>query len=74
MVDRRGCQLVDLGELISGAYRKKCASDKSATFSEGWDPPYMCGAYSICTIDRWPISGAYLTPTDVGPVGPRWAH
>jgi hypothetical protein len=38
-------QLVDLGELISGAYCKKCATDKSVTFSEDWDPPYMRGAY-----------------------------
>jgi hypothetical protein len=36
-----GFQLVDLGELISGAYCKKCVTDKSATFSEGWDPPYI---------------------------------
>jgi hypothetical protein len=30
------------------------------TFLEGWDPPYMHGTFSICAIDRWIVSGAYL--------------
>jgi hypothetical protein len=43
-----GCQLIDLGDLISGAYCKKCVTDKSATFSEVW-----------VAIDILIISGAY---------------
>jgi hypothetical protein len=46
-----GCQLIDLGDLISGAYCKKYATDKFATFLEVWVPQVMRGACSICAID-----------------------
>jgi hypothetical protein len=39
-------KLIDLGDLISGVYYKKCATDKSATFSEVWVPLVMRGVYS----------------------------
>jgi hypothetical protein len=73
-----GYQLIDLGDLISGAYCKKCITDNSATFSEVWVPQVMRGAYS--NMRHWYLNYQWcmlvyapcITLAEVRPIGPMW--